>query len=100
VASDEKDIEKGAELHPNRESATNERGQTGSLRALIALLAAAGIALGFFIYSGIRSRLQAASILQRTTEEAAITDVVCSCPSETESAYGRNRAAGRHPALH
>ena len=50
MASDEKDIEKGAELHPNRESATNERGQTGSLRALIALLAAAGIALGFFIF--------------------------------------------------
>ena len=50
MACDEKDIEKGAELHPNRESATNERGQTGSLRALIALLAAAGIALGFFIF--------------------------------------------------
>jgi RND family efflux transporter MFP subunit len=82
VASDEKDIEKGAELHPNRESATNERGQTGSLRALIALLAAAGIALGFFIYSGIRSRLQAASILQRTTEEAAISDVVVVHPKQ------------------
>jgi RND family efflux transporter MFP subunit len=82
MASDEKDIEKGAELHPNHESTTEDRGQTGSLRALIALLAAAGIALGFFIYSGIRSRLQAASILQRTTEEAAISDVVVVYPKQ------------------
>ena len=43
---------------------------------MVILLLAAALALGFFIYSGIRGRLEAASTLQRTTEEAAVTDVV------------------------
>jgi RND family efflux transporter MFP subunit len=82
MASDEKDIKKEAEVHPNGESTTEERGQRGSLRALFVLLAAAAIALGFFIYSGIRGRLEAASILQRTTEEAAVSDVVVVHPKQ------------------
>src|SRR5262249_33097612 len=36
--------------------------------------------LGFLIYSGIRTRLQAASTLARLTEEAAVTDVVVVYP--------------------
>ena len=76
MAADDKDAKKETEVHPPGESATEGRGQTRSLRALFVLLAAAAIALGFFIYSGIRSRLEAASTLQRTTEEAAVTDVV------------------------
>lgn len=82
MASHDKDIDKEAAVPPTRESATEERGPTGSLRALFVLLAAAAIALGFFIYSGIRSRLEAASILQRTTEEAAISDVVVVHPKQ------------------
>jgi RND family efflux transporter MFP subunit len=49
------------------------------LRLLIAL---AALALGFFIYSGIRSRLTAASRIKQTTEEAAVSDVAVVHPKE------------------
>jgi len=49
---------------------------------LAILLAAAALALGFFIYSGIRGRLEAASTLQRLTEEAAVSDVVVVHPKK------------------
>jgi RND family efflux transporter MFP subunit len=81
MASDEKHIENEVEGQSTRMSATEESGHTGSLR-LFGLLGAAAIALGFFIYSGIRGRLEAASILQRTTEEAAISDVVVVHPKQ------------------
>jgi RND family efflux transporter MFP subunit len=80
MARDDKEVKKETEVHPRGESTTEKRGQTGSLRALFVLLAAAAIALGFSIYSGIRGRLEAASTLQRTTEEAAVTDVVVAHP--------------------
>src|SRR5215469_12468458 len=58
------------------------RPRPSSLQAMAVLLAAAAIALGFFIYSGIRSRLEAASTLQRMTEDAAVSDVVVVHPKK------------------
>lgn len=49
------------------------------LRLLIML---ALLALGFFIYTGIRFRLTAASRLKQTTEEAAVSDVAVVHPKE------------------
>jgi RND family efflux transporter MFP subunit len=49
------------------------------LRLLIML---ATLALGFFIYTGIRSRLTAASRLKQTTEQAAVSDVAVVHPKE------------------
>jgi hypothetical protein len=46
------------------------------------LLAVAAAVLGYFIYSGIRSRVTAASHLKQMTEEAAVTDVVVVHPKE------------------
>jgi RND family efflux transporter MFP subunit len=40
------------------------------------------LALAFFIYSGIRGRLEAASTLKRTTEQATVVDVVVLHPKE------------------
>jgi RND family efflux transporter MFP subunit len=73
MASEEK---KKTEVHSEGKPGAEQRSRPGSLRAMIVLLAAAAIALGFFIYSGIRGRLEAASTLQRMTEEAAVSDVV------------------------
>ena len=42
----------------------------------------ATLALGFFIYTGIRSRLTAASRLKQTTEQAAVSDVAVVHPKE------------------
>ena len=46
------------------------------------ILAGAAFVLGFFIYSGIRSRVEAASTLKRMTEEAAISDVAVVYPKK------------------
>ena len=46
------------------------------------LLALAVLALAFFIHTGIRSRLTAASRLKQATEEAAVIDVVVVHPKE------------------
>jgi RND family efflux transporter MFP subunit len=45
-----------------------------TLALLLGLVVA--VVLGFFIYSGIHDRVEAASILHRTTEQAAIEDVI------------------------
>jgi RND family efflux transporter MFP subunit len=79
MASEEK---KEGEGRSEGESGAEQRQRPGSLRGLVVLLAAGAIALGFFIYSGIRGRLEAASTLQRTTEEAAVTDVVVVHPKQ------------------
>ncbi len=50
---------------------------------LLLMVVLAAIALGFFIYTGIRYRVMAASRLKQTTEEAAVTDVVVVHPKET-----------------
>jgi len=46
----------------------------GRLALLLALVVA--VAFGFFIYSGVHGRVEAASILQHETEAAAIEDVI------------------------
>jgi RND family efflux transporter MFP subunit len=51
----------------------HERKGASRLAFLLGLLAA--VALGVFIYSGIHGRVEAASSLQRATEQAAIEDV-------------------------
>jgi RND family efflux transporter MFP subunit len=50
-----------------------ERKSAGRLLFLLGL--AVAVALGFFIYSGIHGRVEAASKLQHATEQAAIEDV-------------------------
>jgi RND family efflux transporter MFP subunit len=59
-----------------------DRGRPGFGWAMIVLLAAAAVALGFFIYSGIRGRLEAATSLERTTEQAAVSNVVVVYPQK------------------
>jgi RND family efflux transporter MFP subunit len=71
-----------AEVHPTDESGAEHRSQPGSGRAILVLLAAAALGLGFFIYSGVRGRLEAASSLKRLTEQAAVSDVVVVYPKK------------------
>lgn len=75
MASEDKD-KREKEAHSTDESAAETRGRRHSFRAMFVLLTAAAIALGFYILTGIRGRLEAASTLQRATEEAAVSDVV------------------------
>src|SRR6516225_9603546 len=70
------------EAHSEGESGAEQRGRRGSGLAILVLAAGAALALGFFIYSGIRGRLEAASTLQRMTEEAAVSDVVVVYPKK------------------
>jgi RND family efflux transporter MFP subunit len=69
------DDRKSAEVAENH-------GRRGSGWGMAVLLVAAAFALGFYIYSGIRGRLEAASTLKRTTEEAAVSDVAVIYPKE------------------
>jgi RND family efflux transporter MFP subunit len=64
-----------AEVRSGEETGAEGRGGRGFWWVILVLLAVAALALGFFIYSGIRGRLQAATILKQVTEEAAVTDV-------------------------
>jgi RND family efflux transporter MFP subunit len=68
------------EVHPERESEAENCRRPGSAWAPLIALAAAALVLGFFIYSGIRGRTQAASKLERLTEQAAVSDVVVVYP--------------------
>ena len=70
------DEEKDAQLPPTGECAAKRQDRPRSWRAMAVLLGGIAVALGFFIYSGIRARLNAASTLVRLTEEAAVSDVV------------------------
>jgi RND family efflux transporter MFP subunit len=70
------------EVHSADEAGAEQRSRRGSGRAILVLLAATALALGFFIYSGIRGRLEAASSLKHTTEEAAVSDVVVVHPKK------------------
>jgi RND family efflux transporter MFP subunit len=79
MASGDKNEE---EVHPAGESGAEDRSRPGSRRAMVVLLTGAALALGFYIYSGIRDRLEAASTLQRVTEEAAIADVAVVYPKK------------------
>jgi RND family efflux transporter MFP subunit len=71
------------DIHPERGSGVENRQSPGSGRAARIALAAATCVLAFFIYSGIRGRTQAARNLERTTEQAAVSDVVAVYPKQT-----------------
>jgi RND family efflux transporter MFP subunit len=64
------------------ESGAEERSRPGFIRAILMVVAIAAFALGFFIYSGIRGRLAAANSLKRTTELAAVSDVIVVYPKK------------------
>lgn len=66
----------------NEAKAPESRGRRGFGWLMIALLAIAALGLGFYIYSGIRGRLEAASILTRVTEQAAVSDVAIVHPKQ------------------
>jgi RND family efflux transporter MFP subunit len=79
MASEEKTDQ---EVHAAEESGREQRSRPGSGWAILVLVAAAALALGFFLYSGIRGRLEAASSLKRTTELAAVSDVIVVYPKK------------------
>jgi RND family efflux transporter MFP subunit len=79
MATEEKTV---GEVHSEGECAAAQRSRPGPRLAILVLVAGAALALGFFIYSGIRGRLEAASTLQRMTEEAAVSDVVVVYPKK------------------
>ena len=66
----------------NEAKAPESRGRRRFGRWMIALLGIAALGLGFYIYSGIRGRLEAASILTRVTEQAAVSDVAVVHPKQ------------------
>jgi RND family efflux transporter MFP subunit len=68
---------------PTDASGGGQGGKRGIGWPLLLMVVLAALALGFFIYTGIRYRVMAASRLKQTTEEAAVTDVVAVHPKET-----------------
>lgn len=70
------------QVRPSDDSPADSPGRAGSLRPIFVLLLGIALALGFFIYSGIRFRLQAANSLKQMTEEAAITNVAVIHPKD------------------
>lgn len=71
-----------------------------SRRAFLTLFALGmALALGFLIYSGIRTRLQAASTLARATEEAAITDVIVVHPKKNPPLEEMTLPGGTQPYI-
>ena len=70
------------QVRPSDDSPADSPGRAGSLRPIFVLLLGIALALGFFIYSGIRFRLQAANSLKQMTEEAAITNVAVIHPKK------------------
>ena len=79
MASDDR-IE--GEVHSAGEAGAEQRSRRGSGWVILLLVIGAAVALGFFIYSGIRGRLEAASSLKHTTEQAAVSDVVVVYPKK------------------
>jgi RND family efflux transporter MFP subunit len=69
------DDETGPQVPP-AEARTESHDRLRSWRGIAVVVAGIALALGFFIYAGIRGRLKAASTLVRLTEEAAVSDVV------------------------
>lgn len=63
------------------------------------LLVLAALALGYFIYTGIRYRVTAASRLKQVTEEAAVTDVVVVHPKENPPAEEIVLPGGTQPYI-
>jgi RND family efflux transporter MFP subunit len=69
-------------LHAANGTAEKNRGQIGSSRTALLLVAGAAVALGLSISSGIHGRVKAESNLRRATELAAVSDVSVTCPKE------------------
>jgi RND family efflux transporter MFP subunit len=88
-----------AEVHSGTESEAESRGGRGFWGVLLALLAGAALALGFFIYSGIRGRLQAANILGQLAEEAAVSDVAVVHPKENPPTEELTLPGGTQPYI-
>jgi RND family efflux transporter MFP subunit len=63
-------------------TAQKNRGQIGSSRTALSLIAGAAVALGLSIFSGIHGRVKAESNLRHATERAAVSDVTVACPKE------------------
>lgn len=70
------------EVHAGEEPGAGSHGGRRLWGVILVLLAGAAAALGFFIYSGIGGRLQAATILKQRTEEAAVSDIAVIHPKE------------------
>jgi RND family efflux transporter MFP subunit len=81
VQSDSKSEGK-SEVHPADRPAAESPAPPHSIRGVFFLLLLAALALGYFIYSGIHGRLEAASRLKSATEEAAVTDVLVVHPKQ------------------
>jgi RND family efflux transporter MFP subunit len=82
ASSDNKEDKSDGQVHPAREPTPESPGPPHSIRGVLFLVLAAALALGFYIYSGIHGRLEAASRLKSATEEAAVTDVLVIHPKE------------------
>jgi RND family efflux transporter MFP subunit len=87
------------EIQSGKESGAESRGGRAFWGVILVLLAGAALALGFFIYSGIRGRLQAATILKQWTEEAAITDVAVVRPKENPPTEEITLPGGTQPYI-
>jgi RND family efflux transporter MFP subunit len=96
MASEEKTE---GEVPSKWESGAEQRRRPGSRLAIPVLVAGAALALGFFIFSGIRGRLEAASTLQRMTEEAAVSDVVVVHPKQNPPTEEITLPGGTQPYI-
>ena len=71
-----------------------------SRRAFLALFGVgAAVALGFLVYSGIRTRLEAASTLARMTEQAAVSDVAVVYPKKNPPIVELTLPGGTQPYI-
>lgn len=87
------------QVHPANEPGAETTGPPRSIRGIFFLLLAAALALGFYIYSGIHGRLEAASRLKSVTEEAAVTDVLVVHPKENPPVEEITLPGGTQPYI-
>jgi len=85
------------EAPPTDGSGAEHHGRPGW--AALVVLTGAALGLGFFIYSGIHGRLEAASSLKRMTEEAAISDVLVVNPKENPPTEEITLPGGTQPYI-
>jgi RND family efflux transporter MFP subunit len=82
TGSDRRDDKSDVQAHPASEPKAEGPGRPRSVRGVFFLVLVIAAALGYYIYSGIHGRLEAASRLKSATEEAAVTDVLVIHPKE------------------
>ncbi len=85
------------EAPPTDRSGAEHHGRPGW--AALVVLTGAALGLGFFIYSGIHGRLEAANSLKRVTEEAAISDVLVVNPKENPPTEEITLPGGTQPYI-